>query len=89
MTVNRIWEVLVWLHSHTLVYETLMEDFDGDAFMGYEDRNASDVSDTVRQILDKKVIKYRSNTIYRAIKYEREHPEIGVEIEDYLKKKRN
>lgn len=84
--IAKIREVLVWLHTHSATYEILMEDFDGDPYMGYYDRNAADVSDTIHQILERKDIKYRADQVFKAIKYERSHPEIAKEIDEYMRR---
>ena len=36
--IAKIRDVLVWLHTHSATYEILMEDFDGNPYMGYYDR---------------------------------------------------
>jgi len=84
----QIKDVLIWLHAHRTTYETLVEDFEGDSYMGYENRNAADVSDALHQCLESAQIKYRGDQVLKALKYEMEHPELAEEIGEYLRNNR-
>ncbi len=82
----QIRNVLIWLHTHHVTYEILIEDFKSDEPSGYTDRNAADVSDALHQCLEPEQIKYKGVQVFKALKYEMEHPELADEIEEYLKK---
>ena len=78
-------DVLIWLHTHNATYESLLEDFWKDQYAGYDRRNAKDVSDALHQYLEPDQIKYRGDTVFKALNYEMEHPELAEEIDEYLR----
>lgn len=84
MNMDKTKEILTWLHIHNVTYEILMEDLDGDRYMGYKDRKAADVTDSLRQIFDNKKLKYTGAQVLSALRYERQNPNVVGEIEKYI-----